>query len=64
MRSSPSKTIKLPQDVYDRLAAQVTGRETFAQTITRLLNAREAIIMFINQVTGQQEYQEWRKRRE
>lgn len=58
-----SKTIKVTEEVFQRLRNAQEKRETYSQTVERLLKIREHILDFITVVEGMVEYQEFQQYR-
>lgn len=55
-----SRTIKLEDHVYSRLARLQVGRETFSQTVERLIFIRDKAVEMIQINAGGAAFEEWK----
>lgn len=56
-----SKTIKLEDQVYEKLDTLRGKRETFSQIVGRLIAARDGFVALTDVLEGKLTFEEWRK---
>ena len=56
-------SIKIDKPTYQRLRTFQAKFETFNQSVSRLLDIHDGLMMMKNQIEGNPEYQAWKERK-